>query len=60
MARARLTYPYWKDWPERFEYLLYVNWGVYANPAPRYLRSSVVKGSFFEIFEIVPETAARR
>ena len=59
MARARLTYPYWKDWPERFEYLLYVNWGVYANPAPRYLRS-VVKGSFFEIFEIVPETAARR
>ncbi len=43
--------PYWWDWPDQFDYLLWIDFGSPPKDVPSHLHL-LVAGSFFEIFRI--------
>jgi hypothetical protein len=45
---------YWANWPQTFDYVLYVHFGANDNPMPKLLRH-VHAGSFFDIYKVVRE-----
>lgn len=54
--RVRTIYgerAYWCDWPNRFDFVLWIDFGRGATPALKELRP-LAGGSFFEIFRVVP------
>jgi hypothetical protein len=44
--------PYWRDWPQTFDYVLWIDFGRSPKPGPKQL-VPVASGSFFEIYKIV-------
>jgi hypothetical protein len=45
--------PYWVDWPDKFEYLLVIDFGEPVPGLPKYLQISA-QGSFFTLYRITP------
>ncbi|HVH75913.1 MAG TPA: hypothetical protein VM755_13445 [Stellaceae bacterium] len=43
--------PYWRDWPKRFDYVLWIDFGSPPTRVPRQLRLSA-RGSFFDIYRV--------
>jgi hypothetical protein len=43
--------PYWRDWPNRFDFVLWIDFGSRPNDVPRQLRP-VAHASFFEIYRV--------
>lgn len=49
--------PFWANWPQNFDYVLFVHFGADENPMPGLLRH-LHSGSFFALYEVV-ETGSR-
>ena len=43
--------PYWRDWPDHFDFVLWIDFGVRPQRVPRRLHP-VAQGSFFEIYRV--------
>ena len=44
--------PYWRDWPETFDYVLWIDFGEARKPALKQL-APLRRGSFFEIYRVI-------
>jgi hypothetical protein len=44
--------PYWRNWPQTFDFVLWIDFGNAAKPALRNLQP-VASGSFFEIYRVL-------
>ena len=44
--------PYWRNWPQTFDFVLWIDFGDAAKPELRELQP-VARGSFFEIYRVV-------
>jgi hypothetical protein len=49
--------PYWLDWTQRFDFVLWIDFGERSELLPEKL-SLVASGSFFKIYRIIPEKAS--
>ena len=45
---------YWADWPNQFDYVIWLHYGDGAKGVPETYLKPVVRGSFFDLFQVVP------
>jgi hypothetical protein len=50
--------PYWADWPEKFDYVLWVDYGTTPLDVPHILEP-VATGSFFHLYRVVRRLSER-